>query len=143
MRWHRFIITTSGHLRPPVLTPFGLEKAILSHASTFESQHTDLKLHLDLAQDGQILTDDVRLVLFRIYQELLGNIVRHTGARDIWIRPALSATEVEMAREGHLGLVGVQERAGSVGGYVTFLSKRGEGTTVRITIPLEYKRLGD
>ena len=91
----------------------------------------------------------------------MNNIVRHAGASDIWIRLALSATEVEMeirdngcgfevpnnwvemAREGHLGLVGVQERAGSVGGYVTFLSKRGEGTTVRITIPLEYKVLED
>lgn len=144
----------SSQLRPPVLTPFGLEKAIQSHAGSFQTQHPEMQIHLELDEDGRRLNEEVRLVLFRIVQELLNNIVRHAAADNVWIRMKLAPTEVmlevqdngcgfdvptswvEMARQGHLGLVGVQERAGSVNGFVDILSRPHQGTTVRVTIPL-------
>lgn len=144
----------SQQLRPPVLTPFGLEKAIRSHTESFTAAHPELQFHLSLAPDRQALSEAVRLALFRIFQEVLNNITRHSEASEVWvalkIEPGRAILEVrdngcgfevpsnwvEMARQGHLGLVGVQERAGSVNGYVDILSRPGEGTTVRVTVPL-------
>jgi len=141
-------------LRPPVLTPFGLEKAIRSHAEQFQAQHPDLRIGLALQPDRRALNEDTRLALFRIYQELLKNIVRHAKAKEVEIRLSLDPEQVElqisddgcgfdvpdswveMARKGHLGLVGVQERASSVNGFVDIISSAGKGTTVRVTVPV-------
>ncbi len=152
--------TFTGMLRPPALAPFGLEKAIQSHLTTFRSQHPEFTIHQNLAVDGQMLREDVRLALYRIYQELLNNIVRHAEASEIWITLAISAVEVELgvrdngcgfevpenwvelARQGHLGLVGVQERAQAVGGSVRIVSATGQGTTVRVSVPREAETAG-
>lgn len=140
-------------LRPPVLTPFGLEKAIRSHAEQFQAQHPDLRIGLALQPDRRALNEDTRLALFRIYQELMKNIVRHAKASEVEVRLSLDPEHVElqisddgcgfdvpdswveMARKGHLGLVGVQERASSVDGFVDIISNPGKGTTVRVTAP--------
>ena len=144
----------SQQLRPPTLTPFGLEKAIRSHVEQFQSAHPDLRIGLALEPDHRALSEDVRLALFRIYQELLNNIVRHAKAKEVEVRLTLEPEQVElqisddgcgfnvpdswigMAREGHLGLVGVQERASSVNGFVDIFSTPGKGTTVRAIVPL-------
>lgn len=140
-------------LRPPVLTPFGLEKAIRSHAEQFKAQYPDLHIGLALQPDRHALNEDTRLVLFRIYQELMKNIVRHAQASEVEVRLSLDPEHVElqvsddgcgfdvpdswieMARKGHLGLVGVQERASAVNGFVDITSSPGKGTTVRVTVP--------
>lgn len=140
-------------LRPPVLTPFGLEKAIRSHVEQFQASHPDLRFGLVLQPDGRALNEDTRLVLFRIYQEVMTNIVRHAKANEVEVRLSLDAEHVElqisdngcgfdvpdswieMARKGHLGLVGVQERASAVNGFVDIISNPGKGTTVRVNVP--------
>ncbi len=145
----------SQQLRPPVLTPFGLEKAIRSHVEKFQEAHPDIHIGLALQPDRRALSEETRLALFRIYQELMNNIVRHARANEIEVRLALDPeqvelvisddglgfevpdTWVEMARQGHLGLVGVQERASAVNGYVDFFSTPGKGTSVRVTVPLQ------
>lgn len=147
------IRTFSSDLRPPTLIPFGLEKAIRSHAESFQEKHHGLRIQLELAQDKQVLPEKVRLALFRIYQELLNNVVRHAEASLVSVRFNLDAEKVELvvqdngcgfevprrwielARAGHLGLVGAQERAEAVGGAVRITSSPGEGTTVQIVVP--------
>jgi PAS domain S-box-containing protein len=142
-----------GELRPPTLTPFGLEKAIRSHADQFQESHPELEMILELASDGQILGEQIRLALFRVYQEALNNIVRHAQAHHIWIRLMLADEQiileiqddghgfeipkrrVELARQGHLGLVGATERIEAIGGELSILSTPGNGTTIRATVP--------
>jgi PAS domain S-box-containing protein len=143
-----------GELRPPALVPYGLETAIESHTDSFRSKYPQINLHRELMHDGQRLPEAVRLALFRIYQELLNNVVRHAEASDVWVRLNLNGARaelyvvdngrgfrvptswVELARQGHLGLVGVQERAEAVGGNVKIESSPGKGTAVRVTVPL-------
>lgn len=144
----------SQQLRPPVLIPFGLEKAIRSHAEQFQASHPELQIYLGLQPDYRRLSEDIRLALFRIYQELLNNIVRHAEARVVEVRLEVEPEQawlqvsdngkgfvvpkswVQNAREGHLGLVGVQERAASVNGSVEITSAPDHGTVIRVSVPL-------
>lgn len=141
-------------LRPPTLTQFGLEKAIQSHAEGFQKQHPELKLTLKLSPDRKILEEDLRLALFRIYQESLTNILKHANASRVWVRFFLDNDRavlevqdngkgfelprrwVSLARGGHLGLIGCEERAQAVGGKLEIETAPGEGALVRAIVPL-------
>lgn len=145
---------TSGELRPPALTPYGLEKAIRSHAEQFRGTQPPLEIRLDLMPDGQRLPHHVRLALFRIYQSAFANVIRHANASQVVVRLTLEADKVilevqdngcgfvapkrwiEMARKGHLGLVGASERAEAVEGKLEVSSRPGEGTLIRVVVPL-------
>jgi PAS domain S-box-containing protein len=142
-----------GELRPPTLAPFGLEKAIRSHAETFQEKHPEISVRLELMPDGQMLPERVRLALFRIYQHMLINVVRHAEASNIDIRLILGPEQVileiqddgkgfsvpsrwiELARLGHLGLVGAAERAENIGGRFVVESTPGKGTRVKVNVP--------
>lgn len=143
----------SGELRPPALAPFGLEKAIRSHAEHFQAQHPDISIHLHLASDGKNLSERVRLALFRIYQQSLANIANHANAKNVYITFALHEDQIELrieddgrgfdvpsrwidlVRQGHFGLVGSMERAEAIGGKMEIQSTRGQGTTVQVLVP--------
>jgi PAS domain S-box-containing protein len=145
--------TTCGELRPPALAPFGLEKAIRSHAGSLQEQYSSLKVGLDLDPDGKSIPEWVRLALFRIYQQAVLNVVRHAQAENLLIRFKVNSDEmileivddgrgfelpekaIDLLREGHFGLVGAAERANAIGGRMSISSRPGEGTRIRITVP--------
>ena len=149
-----------SEMRPPALAPFGLEKAIRSHAESFCKHNPDLAIYLDLVPDGQQLPEQVRMGFFRIYQELLNNVVRHAQATEItvqfgldveygWLEVAdngrgfeMPQRWVDLVRQGHLGLVGIQERTEALGGSLTIQSSAGGGTQVRVVIPRDAQRDG-
>jgi PAS domain S-box-containing protein len=140
-------------LRPPLLSRFGLAKAIESFAETFQSRNPDLKLTINLMEDGQHLPERVRAALFRIVQEGLTNVTRHAHAKEASIRlffeGGLAILEIQdngvgftppsdwlsLARNGQLGLAGVRERVEALGGSLQVNSKPGEGTCLRVTVP--------
>ena len=140
-------------LRPPVLVPFGLERAIRSHSDTFRRKYPQLKVALELSPDGQSLPEEMRLALFRIYQELINNVARHAQATQAVVHFHLDAHEVvlevvdngagftmpeewiSLARQGHLGLVGVRERAEAIGGMLEVRSQLASGTRARVRVP--------
>ncbi len=144
-----------GELRPPTLAPFGLEKALRSHTEQFQAEHPEIEVRLDLMPDGQRLTERVRLALFRIYQEALHNVVRHAEASYVSIRLTLDASQVileiqddgrgfklpkrqiQLARAGHLGIVGAIERAEAIGGHLRVISAPGEGAVIRAVVPCQ------
>ena len=144
-----------NHLRPPILAQFGLSKAIHSLAKDLHRKNPELLFQLDLADDTNRLTDATRLALYRIFQESINNIVRHAGATQIIARLSfdqgcaeLEITDngagfevndddwMEYARHGHLGLVGMKERAEATGGKLYLSSHPGEGTHLRIEVPI-------
>jgi signal transduction histidine kinase len=149
------IRTICGELRPSTLMPFGLEKAIRSHAEEFQASHTDLMVDLELVHDGQTLPEPVRIALFRIYQEALNNVVRHARAEKVSVRFRLLEDQaflevqdngqgfnlpghwVELARKQHLGLVGSIERAREAGGYLEVNTASGKGTQIRVVMPIQ------
>jgi PAS domain S-box-containing protein len=144
-----------GELRPPALAPFGLEKAILAHLDHIGEMHPDLEVDYQLTPDGQILPERTRLALYRIYQHAVSNVVRHANASQLSVRFELDtklvmleiqdngrgfelpAKWVELARQGHLGLVGTLERAESIGGRVTIDSTPGHGTRIQVVVPFQ------
>jgi len=155
-----------NELRPPSLVQFGLSRAILSHIEDIQS-HPGV-LHLDPGEEAQVLpriilelvegdvqlAADVRLAVYRIFQQSLINALRHAQAGSISVRLKVERTNLEMevtddgvgfiapgewlslAREGHLGLVGMQERARAMGGQLSISSQPGKGTQILLQIPL-------
>ncbi|HXV98021.1 MAG TPA: PAS domain-containing protein [Anaerolineae bacterium] len=148
---------TASDLRPPTLAPFGLEKAIRSHIEHFQAAYPDLQAQLELTPDGRTLPERVRLTLFRIYQEALNNVVRHARAKKVLIQFILEPEQVvlkvqddgegfevprrwiHLARQGHLGLVGISERAEAVGGQLQVISSPGTGTVIEVKVPREQE----
>lgn len=144
---------TCARLRSPLLQPYGLAPAMLDHGERFRHRHPEVDLELDLEPDGQSLAEATRRALFRVFQEALSNAVHHGRARHIRVSLRLGrrtadltvedegvgfeppARWIELARRGHLGILGMVERAESAGGRVTLRSRPGEGTTVRVTVP--------
>ena len=143
-----------GELRPPTLAPFGLEKAIRSHVDRLQLLHPDLDIQLKLMSDDQLLSERVRLTLFRIYQQISNNALRHAQAQHIHIRFSYNEKQlvlsirddgrgfempenwVELVRSGHFGLVGAAERAEAIGGQLKIKSKPGCGTVIRVVVPM-------
>ena len=147
-------------LRPPSLSPFGLEVAIRDHVEKFRDQHPEIQVHLELMQDKQVLSDRMRLILFRIYQQALHNVAQHAQARDVHIRFRWDDTTVvlevkdngigfeipknwmKLVHEEHFGLLGIAERIESIQGKLEILSALGNGTLVRAMAPYSNPEIG-
>lgn len=143
----------SGELRPPALAPYGLEKAIRSHAESLMQTHPDLSIRLQLDPDRQTLPEPVRMALYRIYQTAITNVIRHAAASEADVRLILEENQIrlevqdngcgfklphrwiELARQNHLGLVGALERAEAAGGTLKVESAPAKGTLIRVIVP--------
>lgn len=150
---------TTQELRPPTLSDFGLEKAIRSHAEDIAEKYPQIKIRLSLAQDQQVLPENIRLALFRIYQSSITNTLRHAEATEVEIRFTYDVEEityelhdngkgfivperwVEFIRKEHYGLAGIAERVEMLDGKLTVKSAPGDGTIVRVVIPSRFNEL--
>lgn len=138
-------------LRPPELEDAGLESALRAHARLIrEGRGVDVLL--DVEPVDRHLTPDGALILYRIVQEALNNVVRHAGVPQARVNIRVEDEHIvgviedqgtgffpqHLALQGRgLGLLGMQERAVMLGGHVTVESLPGQGTRVRLTIPVE------
>lgn len=145
--------STASELRPPALSRFGLEKAIRSYVETFRESNPQIEVEQMLARDSQLLPEGVRLILFRVLQESLANIVRHAQATRVKVRFSFDAEEahlevedngkgfsvpgdwLELVRGSHYGLAGMAERVSAAGGQLTVESQPGGPTIVRAVVP--------
>ena len=136
-------------LRPSVLDQLGLAAALEWQGQEFANR-TGIEVEMQIANDGTPIPDDLGSSAFRILQESLTNVARHSAATHVSIRlaqsPAMLLLEViddgvgiQPARlEGthSLGLVGMRERALACGGRVDIISNPGHGTMVSLRVPL-------
>jgi two-component system, NarL family, sensor histidine kinase UhpB len=136
-------------LRPPALDMLGLAAAIESYVRSI-SDGAGLAVDTELSGVEGLLTPEAELVLYRIVQEALSNVARHSNAGTVRLRLSYAGGSVtamvdddgrgfDVAAEmtsGGLGLFGMQERAGYVGGTVKIDSEPGRGTRVRAVIPV-------
>jgi two-component system sensor histidine kinase UhpB len=143
----------SYDLRPPTLSRFGLAKSIRRHAEEFEEKHPEIDFQLNLDGGGSLLPEEIRLALFRIYQQAVGNVLQHSSASKVKISLIFEGSTVifrieddgigfspptrwiTMVRKGHYGLAGSKERVNNLGGTFEVFSKPGEGTVITVTIP--------
>jgi len=133
------------------LSPSSLEKGSLAEAlgalSRGFTADTGVRVTADLADVGT-LSSEVEAELFRIASEALTNIGKHAKAREATLQLDASARGLRLrvadtgvgfkrrgARRRGLGLVGIEERARSIGGHATIRSAPGRGTTITVTLP--------
>jgi two-component system sensor histidine kinase UhpB len=138
-------------LRPSVLDDLGLESAL--HWLAEDSQqrlHLHVCVEIDKAARQALahLPSTYETTLFRIAQESLTNIARHARAQNgiITLTSAQNTIILTVADDGcgfdptqphtGLGLRGMRERTRLLNGTITFESSPGQGTTVRVTLPL-------
>lgn len=143
-------------LHPPELAELGLRSAIEALARTVaDATGLDVQVRTDASLGG--LEPPVALAVFRIVQETLTNAADHASASRAWVdlRVNMDALEVDVCDDGlgfdsaltldrtkGLGLASVMERAAQVGGQVNIESRLGQGTRVRLKIPLSRPRSG-
>jgi signal transduction histidine kinase len=135
-------------LRPKVLDDFGLVAALERLTETFGAQ-TGIGVRFQSGLPAGRLPADVETALYRIVQESLTNIVKHSRARNISIvlvrKPGAVAAVIEddgegfdsgSVRDGGYGLVGMRERVGLLDGRLQIESSEGGGTTLVAEVPL-------
>jgi signal transduction histidine kinase len=135
-------------LRPSALDDFGLAPALERLAEAFGEQ-SGIAVDIQTTLDSQRLTPEVETALYRIVQEALTNVAKHAEATRVSIvvtRKEGSVTAViEDDGQGFgagggtgegLGLVGMKERVGLLGGRLALESTEGVGTTVVAEVPV-------
>ena len=133
-------------LRPTILDDFGLDAGLRWLSESF-TQRTgiDVDYHSDFS--GR-LADGNETHLFRIVQEALTNIARHSGATKVRIRLHADAKRIQVSihdngsglkphngGSGGMGMIGMRARARSAGGELTVNSKTGEGVSIDVWVP--------
>jgi PAS domain S-box-containing protein len=144
----RSVRRLSTELRPRILDDFGLVAALEWQAQEFENR-TGIRCRFRSSLQRPDLHPDRSVAVFRIFQETLTNVVRHSGATKVeaalrkegkWLRLTVrdngrGISEEEISRTKSLGLVGMRERAILLGGELTIQGKPGKGTTLILKIP--------
>lgn len=144
--------TFSYLLHPPLLDELGLGGAVRTYADGFASR-SGVRVDLVLSADLRRLPRAVELTVFRVLQESLANILRHSGSKTASISLLQTPTELqlevrdtgrgldpatELAAQNGLGvgILGMRERLRQLGGTLTFAADH-PGTRVVATIPLQ------
>jgi len=143
-----------NEMRPPSLIRFGLAKAINIFLEEFREKHPEIVLDTSLMDDGSCLSEQARLGLFRILQEALTNVIKHSYTNRIDVELhcddhqvileirdegkgfSISGNLVDYSSHGHYGLVGMKERAEAIGGSLEIDTEPEKGTTIRVVVPL-------
>ncbi|MGC2194543.1 MAG: ATP-binding protein [Terriglobales bacterium] len=137
-------------LHPTVLDDHGLGVALTRYVTEYTKTH-NIDVDLELNElDSSDLLPAVQITLYRILQEALTNVARHSGAKTVSIRFARSATVLEVAviddgcgfdakavaiSSHRLGIQSMRERAAMLGGTLSFTSQR-KGTKILVQVPL-------
>jgi signal transduction histidine kinase len=141
-------------LRPAVLDDFGLASAIRLYVDRFAKQ-TGITVTLNCPDDVGRWQQHIEATVFRVMQEALTNVVKHSGASMVQLRLHKAAdtlvlsiedngrglghdvqTKTRQSREG-LGFVNMRERVAELRGTFNVDSPEGVGTRIAVTIPVE------
>jgi two-component system sensor histidine kinase UhpB len=143
----------SLNLRPLQLDDLGLAAALRSHLDR-QARLGELTPHFDAADAPRVEAPQIETACFRVAQEAITNVLRHAGARNLWVRVftadgrlALSVRDdgkgfdIDKARRraaggASLGLVSMEERVALEGGALDLRSSPGQGTVLLATFPL-------
>jgi len=144
------IRNVTNRLRPSLLDDLGLAPALRSLAGEF-GERAGLAVELVMPQQLPPLTKDAELALFRAMQEALSNVLRHAQAVSVHITVREQSTVLSLTVQDdghgptsdpsaggmeHMGLTGMQERIGALGGTVTLEAPADGGFSVTVAVPL-------
>jgi signal transduction histidine kinase len=149
----RSIRSVTNDLRPSLLDDLGLLPALRSLVAEF-AERSGMRVELDAPASLPPLSEEAELALFRALQEALSNVLRHAQARSVDVGISVSREGVllevrddglgpngarpeELERTGHMGLAGMRERIGALGGSVRFGGQGGAGALLEVRLPVE------
>jgi len=138
----------ASELRPGVLDDLGLAAAIEWQVQEFQTR-TGIDIQVRMPPEDIPLAPDCATTIFRIFQEVLRNIVQHAHATQVHVRLMSSAGMViletrdngkgisdrQISNPQSLGLLGMKERVLLLGGHFAIHGEEGKGTTVIVEIP--------
>jgi len=145
----REIRVISHLLHPPLLDEIGLQAVVPWYLNSF-SERSGIQIDLDMPADIAKLPDQVELAVFRVLQECLTNVHRHSGSKvaRVKILPEDTNVILEVGDSGRgvtsqngsdpvmgVGITGMRERVRELGGQFE-ISSTSEGTTVRAVLPI-------
>jgi signal transduction histidine kinase len=142
------IRTLSQALHPVLLEEAGLESTLDWYIPTVGRQ-AGIELHYEKSGKPFPVEPGAGVHIYRVLQEALNNVSRHSGARDAWVRLKYLANSLELEVEDHgsgfvaekmprgIGLVAMRERAELIGGTLAVTARPQGGTQVRLEIPRE------
>lgn len=153
------IRTISYLLHPPMLDDLGLEGVLPWYAAGF-SERTGIRVKVDLQPSLGRLPQEIELSVFRLVQESLTNIHRHSGSQtaEIAVFKDAQTVRLEIADRGHgiwpgivekirnagatvgIGISSMRERVYELRGSIEIVSSGG-GTTIKVTLPIDSPRL--
>jgi signal transduction histidine kinase len=144
------IRTKSQWLHPGLLDDFGLEKALEYCTSQFQQQ-TGIRVRLTASGPVDTIAEDCSIHVYRIAQEALSNVARHSGSKDAWVRLTCADAGVELEVEDRgkgipgdgdgrtggrgLGLISMRERAELMGGQLHLRQPAQGGLVVSVRVP--------
>ena len=135
-------------LRPVVLDDFGLTAAIEWLCLQF-NQKNNITLDLKLETGDQIFPKDLSTTVFRICQEALTNISRHSNATHVSVEMKVENEKLHLIirdngiglktemKSGSLGIIGMRERAESLGGELEIATNETNGVTLELRVPYD------
>ncbi|MFP4160082.1 MAG: MASE3 domain-containing protein [Desulfobacterales bacterium] len=141
------------NLRPPALDE-GIKSTINAMCRDFNAYYPDLRIEKKIEIEEENLPEEVETSIFRLFQESLNNIGKHSGAGKVKVRlfPENGGIRFEVADDGQgfdpdktfssggpagFGLAGMRERAELSGGQFHIRSRRGAGTSIIVIWPEE------
>jgi signal transduction histidine kinase len=144
--------TLSQSLHPVMLDESGLESTIDWYIPVVERQ---TGIEISYAKSGTAFPVDggKGVHVYRVLQEALNNVARHSGARKAWVRLDFAENELKLEVEDHgsgfepratrqgIGLVAMRERAQILGGSLEFSRPGPGGTLVRLRVPIDKSDL--
>ena len=138
----------SQALHPVMLDETGLESTVDWYIPTVERQ-TGVNISYEKSGTPFAVDGNIGVHIYRILQEALNNVTRHSGARQAWVRLRFLPKALELEVEDHgsgfnaqgsksgIGLVAMRERAELLRGRLEFLKPAEGGTLVRLKVPFE------
>jgi two-component system sensor histidine kinase UhpB len=136
-------------LRPEALDDLGLVNALIA-LSTRMSEHSGIPIARRLSESLPEHAPEVDLVVYRVVQEALTNVVRHSRATRAEVELETQGDRLRVAvrdngrgmptadlTDGRNGITGMRERAMLVGGSLSVKSEEGKGTEIALEVPLE------
>jgi len=138
-------------LHPAALEHLGLISALRSLCGEF-SRHEKIRVWFSVEKEMGRVPSEIAICLYRIAQEALRNVVKHSGSSVAWVKITKSREEFQLSIEDKgigfkfrtnptagLGLVSMQERVQIVQGRINIQSAPGEGTMIRVYVPITWK----
>lgn len=143
----------SSELRPGLLDDLGLQDAMEWQAKEFQAR-TGIKCEIGFRTDALNLEQERATAIFRIYQETLTNVARHSEATKVKVnlKETIDCLKMEVEDNGRgiteeqitnprsFGLMGMQERVHLLGGIIKIKGVEGKKTVVKVDIPLNWKK---